>query len=208
MSTVLIVDDNAMLAYFTARNLQREIKGLEVIIAASVAEAKRAVHQTRPSLVIVDVKLSDGCGLDLVKELTALYPGISGILISGEVVPASVRPDLFGFLLKPYEAEAIVDMVRQALAGNSPSPETPPASPPLPCKGYDRHKIQNRLAILLAGLRNLGADLTAQGNDPRVVDRILHEDIEELCATVMEISHGLPVCPIQGPDNGSPRSPL
>jgi DNA-binding NtrC family response regulator len=208
MSRVLIVDDNAMLAYFTARNLEREIEGLEVITAASVAEAKRAVQQNRPSVVIVDVRLTDGCGIDLVKELTALYPEIAGILISGDFPPESARPDTFGFLLKPYEAEAIVDMVRQALAGNTPSEETSRPSQPLPCQGYDRHKMQNRLAVLLAGLRTLGADLDIQGPDPRLVKRILHEDIEELCATVMEISHDLPICPAKGLDNGSQRSSL
>ncbi|MBI5571268.1 MAG: response regulator [Desulfomonile tiedjei] len=208
MSRVLIVDDNAMLAFFTARNLQREIEGLEVITAASVAEAKRAVQQNRPSVVIVDVRLTDGCGIDLVRELTKLYPEIAGILISGDFPPESVRHALFGFLLKPYEAEAIVDMVRQALAGNASSEERSRPSQPLPCHGYDRHKMQNRLAVLLAGLRTLGADLDAQGYDPRVVKRILHEDIEELCATVMEISHGLPICPAKGPDNGSQRPPL
>ncbi len=206
MSRVLIVDDNAMLAYFTARNLQCEIEGLEVITAASVAEARAAVQQSRPSLLIVDVKLTDGCGIDLVREVKGLYPGISAILISGEAPPDSVCPDLCGFLRKPYEAEAIVDMVRQALAGNTRSEEMPRSSYALPCKGYDRHKIQNRLAILLAGLRTLSADLTAQGHDPRVVNRILHEDIEELCATVMEISHGLPICPTKGVDNGSQHS--
>ena len=206
MSTVLIVDDNAMLAFFTARNLQREIEGLDVITAGSVAEARRAVQQNRPSLAIVDVQLADGCGIDLVNELRALYSGTPVILISGETPPESVSADLFGFLLKPYEAEAIVDMVHQALAGETRSEEEARPPLPLPCTGYDRHKIQNRLATLLAGLRTLGADLGTRGHDPRVVNRILNEDIEELCATVMEISHGLPVCPTKGPDTG-PRHP-
>ena len=206
MSTVLIVDDNATLAYFTARNLQREISGLEVMTVVSAADAKSAVKKKRPSIVISDVKLTDGCGIDLVRELRGLYPGIIVILISGELPPESVRRDLFGFLLKPYEAEAIVDMVNQALTACPPRAENTQVSHSVLCDGYDRHKLQNRLATVLAGLRNLGADLHAQGHDPVVVNRIVRNDIEELCATVIEISHGLPICPAQGPDNDDNRS--
>ncbi len=159
MRTVLMVDDNASLAYFTARLLQRGIDGLDVMTALSASEARNVVEQYRPSVVISDIKLPDGNGVELVQELARDNPDISAILISGEAPSPATLSNLFGFLLKPYEADALVDLVKRALDGQKPVSRVAFPQSVLQCQGYDRHQVQNRLGGLLVGLRAMGADL-------------------------------------------------
>ena len=194
MTTVLMVDDNASLAYFTARLLQRGIDGLDVMTALSASEARSVVEQCRPSVVISDIKLPDGNGVELVKELARDNPGISAILISGEAPSPSTLSNLFGFLLKPYEADALVDLVKRALEGHKPVSRVTFPQNVRPCQGYDRHQVQNRLGGLLVGLRAMGADLRSQSQDSVKVNRILDEYLDKLCEAVMDVAHALPVC--------------
>lgn len=64
--TVLCVDDNDQLRPLLGVVLRN--MGYTVIEAATCAEAKQTVQQTRPSLVILDVDLPDGNGFALAKE--------------------------------------------------------------------------------------------------------------------------------------------
>jgi DNA-binding response OmpR family regulator len=195
MSTVLLVDDNAVLAYFTARNLQRDLPGFEVVIAASCAEAKEEARKIPPMLLISDYKLPDGNGVELIREFAGVYPDCAAILISGENVPEDEIADVH-FVMKPYEAETLLDMARETLSRRVAS------APPVKirhvsttCKGYDRHHVQNRLAGLLAGLRAFGADIRAQADDERAVREFVDEYLDRLCSVVVEVSGALPVCP-------------
>jgi DNA-binding NtrC family response regulator len=199
MSAVLIVDDNATLAYFTARNLQRDIPGLDVVTSSSCSEARIEAAKERPSVIIVDYKLHDGDGYDLIREISGSCPGVASILVSGETVPEEVlNGDLFGFLLKPYEADALMDLVKSALKERKPVIERAENAPPVQCEGYDRHLVQNRLAGLLAGIRALGADLKFHAEDPQSVLEVLDQYLDRLCDVVVEVSGLLPHCPIKG----------
>ena len=142
MPTAMIVDDNATLAYFTARNLERGIDGLNVLTAASCEEARKTAEKLVPSVLIADIKLTDGNGIDLVDEMLERFPGMSAILISGVVPTRSFREDLSEFLLKPYEAEELVAAVTRALKGvKSPIKTTERVHLPR-CSGYDHHKLR------------------------------------------------------------------
>ena len=194
MTTVLMVDDNASLAYFTARLLQRGIDGLDVMTAMSISEARNAIEHCHPSVVISDIKLPDGNGVELVRELVRDNPGIPAILISGEVPSPGTMSNLFGFLLKPYEADALVGLVRKALEGRQTVSHIPISRTTQFCTGYDRHQIQNRLGGVLVGLRAMGSDLRSSSNDAIKVNRILDDYLDNLCEAVMEVAHALPVC--------------
>jgi CheY-like chemotaxis protein len=194
MRTVLMVDDNASLAYFTARLLQRGIDGLEVITALSAAEARNVVDRCNPCVVISDIKLPDGNGVELVQELTRNNPDLSAILISGEVPAPANLNNLFGFLSKPYEADTLVDLVKKALAGQKPASSVSFPRGANPCQQYDRHQVQNRLGGLLVGLRAMGADLRSHSQDPSKINRILDDYLDSLCEAVTDVAHALPVC--------------
>lgn len=192
------MDDNETLAFFTARNLQRDIEGLEVFTAKSCMEARAEAGKHYLSVVIADLKLVDGNGLDLIRELSERFPDLEAILISGEEPPPSGRADLFGYLAKPYEAETLVHMVRRALAGEEAQQSSEVQEEPTDCVGYDRHLVRNRLAGLLAGLRAFGADLRAELDDPEAIRATVDEYVDRLCASVTEVSNMLPKCPLRG----------
>jgi two-component system response regulator RegA len=206
-NTVLIVDDNPTLLYFTARNLQRDLEGVEVVTATSCETARAAAAERPPSVVVADLKLGDGNGLELLEELARSHPGMAGIIVSGEEIPRSNTTILFGALTKPYEAEALVTLVTNALQIDAERPVPAEKPLPVPCEGYDRHDLQNSLAGLLAGLRAFGADLSERASDPAAVTRTVDEYLDRLCSVVVEISRKLPACPADRKGNGGSNTP-
>jgi response regulator of citrate/malate metabolism len=201
MQKVLIVDDNTTLAYFTARNLERDIGGLAVSTAASCGDARRKAAEDSFSVIIVDINLSDGCGTDLVEELVRQSPETSAILISGETLPQEFKSDIFGFLRKPYEAPCLSQLVQSALSKLPEKvPETSQIRPKqetgMKCDGYNSHHVRNQLSSLLAGLRSFGADLRANACSADSVNKTVDEYVDRLCGYVHEVTRELPVCRI------------
>lgn len=195
MPTVMIVDDNTTLAYCTARNLQRDIQGLEVVTVGSCREARKAFQESLPSVAIVDFHLEDGNGMDLCREISRHASGVSTILISGEVPPRPLANDLFGFLLKPYDAEALVALVNEALAGkHQATRERQAPRQEITCEGYDRHRLRNLLVELIVALRAFEKDLRDQAHDPEAIHKTIDWYVDTLCGTAMEVASSLPEC--------------
>ena len=193
MQKLLIVEDNLNLGRFTARHLQHVLENVEVVTVLSCAGARVAATDHRPSVVVIDVNLPDGNGIDLAGELAKLVPECKAILISADR-PQEVPLTVFGFLLKPYKIDSLAELIRAALATSSPpaasgggalTAQPGNADGPL-CP--DRHWVRNRLAGLLVGLRAFGADLKADCGDPEAVRGDVDRYLEHLCETVIEIS--------------------
>ncbi len=66
---VLVVDDHPISRLLFERVLEPE--GLDVIAAGSIAEAQRLLAVTAPAVVVLDLRLPDGDGLDLARRLKA-----------------------------------------------------------------------------------------------------------------------------------------
>jgi DNA-binding NtrC family response regulator len=195
MLKVLIVDDNTTLAYFTARNLERDIRGLRVSTASSCAEARKKAGEDSFAIVIVDLNLSDGSGADLIDEILSQSPEISAILISGETPSEEIKPNIFGFLNKPYEAPSLSELVRSALSKQPKKPyreqDQAKASTTSECEGYNSHRVRNQLSALLAGLRSFGTDLRANAHNAEAVNKTVDEYLETLCDHVREVNKEL-----------------
>src|SRR3569623_1301937 len=69
--SVLLVDDHELLRQGLARAFERTDDFEVVGAAGSVAEAKALAARLQPDVVVTDVRLPDGTGLDLVRELRA-----------------------------------------------------------------------------------------------------------------------------------------
>lgn len=196
MSTILIVDDNLTLAYCTARNLQRDIRELKTFTAASCQEARRLLGEQTFSVAIVDAKLPDCNGIDLCREISRENPATATVLISGEVPPTPLSTELFDFLLKPYEAEELARVVRKALQKHrTDSEEQPRLRRQIVYGGYDRHKLDNLLAQLIAGLRAFERELLDAADDLESVRQAVARYVDPLCSTAMEVAALLPTCP-------------
>jgi CheY-like chemotaxis protein len=195
-SSVLIVDDNASLAYFTAYSLKQEVEGLKVVTAGSCKEALVLADEHHPSVLIVDLKLPDGNGLELIDDLKSRFPSVISILITATPLPADLSRDLFGMLTKPYDPEALIDLVRQALRSCDSRGERAIGSyhqgeTGLPSAQYDFHHVQNRLSGLLAGIRALRLELLAVADESSEVRRIIDEYTDRLSAMVKEAAEAL-----------------
>jgi len=77
---LLIVDDEASLRDFLSIVFEEE--GWHVETAGSLAESRAALAKQEPELILCDLMLPDGSGIDLVREVKAATPSIAVIMIT------------------------------------------------------------------------------------------------------------------------------
>ena len=122
---LLLVDDDA--PFRQRLGLMLERKGFAVTAVGSVAEARAAAGSIKPSHAVVDMRLDDGNGLDLVGDLRALNPDIRIVVLTGygnlATAVAAVKAGAVDYLAKPADPE---DIVRALTAEAGHRPEAPP----------------------------------------------------------------------------------
>ncbi len=116
MAKVLLVDNDA-----TTVSLLRillELDGYGVTVCSAPNEVLKAVSSEAPDLVLMDVFLTGGDGLDLLRKMRAT-PGmerIPVIMTSGmELSEECSKAGADGFLLKPYPPEQLSQVIKQNL---------------------------------------------------------------------------------------------
>ncbi|MEX1311711.1 MAG: sigma-54 dependent transcriptional regulator [Candidatus Sulfomarinibacteraceae bacterium] len=124
---ILVVDDDDAIREMMALALSKE--GYRVECAGSAADGLACLNEKPVDLVIADIYLGDGTGLDLVDAVDAGKTDTRMILVTarGSVETASFARShgVFDYLAKPLEIEHLVGRVQAALA--DPSPESSPA---------------------------------------------------------------------------------
>ena len=107
---VLIVDDDVLTAELTAECLMMD-DAVTVQIAASDDEALRAVADFSPDAILLDVHLSDTCGLDLAVDLKVLSRGRARVIVfSGSVSEyesGPLPPGVDAWLCKPARLDEL-----------------------------------------------------------------------------------------------------
>src|SRR5690606_11615900 len=88
----------------------------------SYEEAVAALQATSPDIVLVDITLKDKSGLDLIKELNRLSPGVRCLVLSmhdeAEYADRALRSGARGYVMKEDADEVIVQAIRQVLKGD------------------------------------------------------------------------------------------
>jgi DNA-binding response OmpR family regulator len=116
---VLVVDDEADFLATYERLLQRE--GYEVITVTSRAAGLAALAGKLPHLVISDLRLPDGDGLDVVRAARAAQDPVPVIVITGypsdEIRRAALAAGATTFLAKPFAAAVLLAAVRSSVDG-------------------------------------------------------------------------------------------
>ena len=120
---VMVVDDHRMVADGLATVLGAD-PDLEVVAcAASGAEALELAASRRPDAVVVDLRLPDIGGVELVTQLRALLPGLPVVLISAsftrDALNEAVAVGISAFASKLASGEELVQVVRAAVAGTA-----------------------------------------------------------------------------------------
>ncbi|MEQ8371229.1 MAG: response regulator, partial [Alphaproteobacteria bacterium] len=78
---LLIVDDDSPLCQRLGKAMAR--RGFAVEMAESVAEGRRLLERMRPDYAVVDLRLGDGSGLDLVEAMTRANPAVRVVVLTG-----------------------------------------------------------------------------------------------------------------------------
>ncbi len=118
---ILIVDDHSMVREGLRLRISA-FSDLEVCgEAVSEEEAMLLVKQTSPQLIIVDISLKDGHGIELIKRVKSDYPNIKMLVSSGfqESLYAerALRAGALGYLNKQDSGEKVIEAIRTVLRG-------------------------------------------------------------------------------------------
>jgi two-component system response regulator RegA len=107
--TLLIVDDDRPFLNRLARAM--ESRGFTVTTADSVAGGLAAVEAGAPAFAIIDMRLGDGNGIDVIRTLKSKRPDARGIILTGygniATAVTAVKLGAFDYLAKPADADEI-----------------------------------------------------------------------------------------------------
>ena len=125
--TLLIVDDDAPFRNRLGRAM--ESRGYQVTLAEGIREAFDLVRNEPPAYAVVDLRLEDGNGLDLVEEIHSRRPQARVVMLTGygniATAVAAVKKGAIDYLAKP----ATADDVQAALEADPNSKPAPPENP-------------------------------------------------------------------------------
>jgi two-component system response regulator RegA len=125
--TLLIVDDDRPFCDRLARAMGA--RGFTPHVANSVAEGLAAVQGEAPSFAVIDLKLGDGSGLDVMRALKAKRPDARAIILTGygaiATAVVAVKLGAFDYLAKPVNADEIIAVLMAERAGHVDSSEHP-----------------------------------------------------------------------------------
>ena len=125
----MIVDDSVEIQERLAVRL-REIPGVEIAgQAATVAEALTAVRQLKPDLMILDLRLPDGSGLEVLRVMQRERIPTRVIVLTSFSYPQYEQrawaAGAYAFLNKAKEFGRVAGLVRSLLPGSGPTAEKP-----------------------------------------------------------------------------------
>jgi len=112
---ILVVDDDAVIVGLLSCLLTSH--GYEVQLAGCASDLRSFFDAEQPDLVLLDLRLPDGDGLDLIPELRTRWPDTPIIMLTGhasyDVVVEAVKRGVFHFHTKPFQTDALLRLVRE-----------------------------------------------------------------------------------------------
>jgi two-component system response regulator DevR len=120
---VLLVDDHELVR-IGLRTLLNGAAGFVVVgEAGSVAEAVAAAQMHRPDVVLLDVRLPDGSGVEACRDIRSALPDARVLMLTSfadeDAVFSAIVAGAAGYLLKQARADALLDAVRTVGRGGS-----------------------------------------------------------------------------------------
>jgi two-component system, NarL family, response regulator DevR len=120
---VFLVDDHEVVRRGVADLLQAE-PDIEVVgEAGTAAQARSRIPVTHPDVVLLDVRLPDGSGIDVCRELRPTNPDTHFLMLTAydddQAMYAAVIAGASGYVLKDVRGSGLIDSVRQVAAGRS-----------------------------------------------------------------------------------------
>jgi len=165
--SLLIVDDDNPFRERLARAMEK--KGFMVIQAESVKKGIESVQQKKPGFAVVDLRLGDGNGLEVVKEIQSNNSNSRIIMLTGygniPTAVAAIKEGAIDYLAKPADA----DDVEKALLADPAKKAAPPENP----MSADRVKWEHIHRVFELCNRNVSETARRLKMHRRTLQRIL-----------------------------------
>jgi two-component system response regulator RegA len=126
--TLLLVDDDK--PFLTRLGRALEARGFEVRLAETVGEGIAEVRKSPPGFAVVDLRLGDGNGLDVVQALHAAKPDARVVVLTGygniATAVTAVKLGAIDYLAKPADADAVYGaLMSEGSEARNALPENP-----------------------------------------------------------------------------------
>ncbi|MCS7276733.1 MAG: response regulator transcription factor [Dehalococcoidia bacterium] len=120
---VLLVDDHEVVRMGLRALLERRPHLQVVGEAGSVAEAVEQAARTRPHVVVMDVRLPDGTGIEACREIRQMDPSVKVIMLTAfaddEAIVGAVMAGASGYVLKQTRSQGLIEAIERAARGES-----------------------------------------------------------------------------------------
>ncbi|HSF71660.1 MAG TPA: sigma 54-interacting transcriptional regulator, partial [Methylotenera sp.] len=117
MKPIWILDDDKSIRWVFEKALART--DLEFKTFSSVAEALNALNREQPQVVVSDIRMPNGSGLDFLTEIKQKYPDIPVIIMTAysdlESAVAAFQGGAFEYLAKPFDVDQAIDVIKRAV---------------------------------------------------------------------------------------------
>ena len=167
--TLLIVDDDNPFRERLARAMEK--KGFQVSQAEGVKVGIETVKSKKPAFAVVDLRLDDGNGLEVVKQIQITNPESRIVMLTGygniSTAVAAIKEGAIDYLAKPADA----DDVEKALLANPNKKPEPPENP----MSADRVKWEHIHRVFELCNRNVSETARRLKMHRRTLQRILQK---------------------------------
>lgn len=120
---ILIVDDHEVVRLGLSALVSRQADFEVVGEAGSVAEATTKTEELRPDLVIMDIRLPDGSGIEACRDICSRYPGIKVLMLTSfaddEAVFSAIMAGAAGYVLKQIGSHSLLNALGSLARGES-----------------------------------------------------------------------------------------
>jgi two-component system, response regulator RegA len=127
LKSLMVVEDDEPLMQSLARAM--EAQGFRVIAAKTVADASSQIQVSAPEYAAVDMRLHDGCGLDVISLLKQQRPDVRAIILTGygniATAVKAVKLGAVDYLMKPADADDIISALLAPTGGIAKPPSRP-----------------------------------------------------------------------------------
>jgi two-component system response regulator DevR len=174
---ILIVDDHAVVR-IGLKTVLANATGFRVVgEAGTVNDAITLAVQARPDVVLMDVRLPDGSGVEACRRIKADNPDIRVVMLTSyqdeEAIVGSVMAGASGYLLKQADAERLIQAIRDAAAGDSSLDPRAAGTLLSQFRELSAKQAEAELAGLTDRERRMLA-LIAEGYTNRAIGEVLH----------------------------------
>ena len=120
---IVVVDDHEIVRQGLKALLEAEEDFSVVGEAGSVAEAVRRVGYESPDVVVMDVRLPDGSGVEACREIRSRWPSVKVLMLTSyadeEALMSAIVAGASGYVLKRIDSHDLVNNLRKVAAGES-----------------------------------------------------------------------------------------